>query len=72
MGGRQDEGTYEVSECGVRPQYTLGCNTLSRLTHVHRNGGAEEVLDLVAVRIRGDPTRSSDCNTTEDEGWEME
>ena len=61
-----------MSECGVCPQYTLGCNAFSCLAHVHRNGGAEEVLDLVAVRIRRNPAGASQGSTSENEGREVD
>ena len=68
----EDVSTHEVSERSICPEHALGRDALSRLTEVHGDHTAQEVLDLVAVRIRGDPTRSSNCNTAEHEGWEME
>ena len=61
-----------MPERGVRPQHALRRDALARLAHVHRDGGAEEVLDLVAVGVRGDPAGAADGHAAEDEGGEVE
>ena len=41
--------TYEMSQSGIRPKYTLGRNPFSGLSQVHSNDRTEEIFDLVAV-----------------------
>ena len=66
------QGTYKVSECGIRPQYTLRRDAFARLAHVHRNGCAEEVLHVVRVCIGRDPAGPARGDTAKNEGGDVE
>ena len=44
-----------MPQSGVGPQDALGRDALAGLAEVHRDRAPEEVLELVAVRVGGDP-----------------
>ena len=56
---------------GVRPEHALGRDAITGLPEIHGNGPAEEVLDLVAVGVGGDPARPAYGYASEDERGDM-
>lgn len=64
-GGRWNETwrSYKMSQCRIRPQYTLGRYSFSCLPHIHANDCTEEILNLVRVCVMRHPSRARDHGT---------